>query len=60
MITYTDKNSELIAARENTYSGYSIQELESLLKGIIVKSKSKDSRRLAQHVQQELVNTKGY
>ncbi len=58
-VTSTDKNSELIAARENTYSGYSIQELESLLKGIIVESKSKDSRRLAQHVQQELVNTTG-
>lgn len=58
-VTSTDKNSELIAARENTYSGYSIQELESLLKGIIVESKSKDSRRLAQHVQQELVNATG-
>lgn len=58
-VASTDKNSELIAARENANSGYSIQELESLLKGIIVESKSKDSRRLAQHVQQELVNATG-
>lgn len=58
-VTSTDKNSELIAARENANSGYSIQELESLLKGIIVESKSKDSRRLAQHVQQEMVNATG-
>lgn len=58
-VTSTDKNSELIAARENANSGYSIQELESLLKGIIVESKSKDSRRLAQHVQQELVKATG-
>ena len=58
-VTSSDKNSELIAARENANSGYSIQELESLLKGIIVESKSKDSRRLAQHVQQEMINATG-
>lgn len=55
----TDKNAEIIAARENANSGYSIQELESLLKGLIVESKSKDSRRLAKHVQQELVAATG-
>ena len=55
----TDKNSEIIAARENANSGYSIQELESLLKGLIVESKSKDSRRLAKYVQQELVAATG-
>ncbi len=55
----TDKNAEIIAARENANSGYSIQELETLLKGLIVESKSKDSRRLARYVQQELVATTG-
>ena len=58
-VTSTDKNAEIIAARENANSGYSIQELESLLKGLIVESKSKDSRRLAKHVQQELVAATG-
>lgn len=58
-VTSTDKNAELIAARENANSGYSIQELESLLKGLIVESKSKDSRRLAEHVQRELVVATG-
>lgn len=55
----TDKNSDIIASRENANSGYSIQELESLLEGIIVESKSRDSRRLAKHVQQELVAATG-
>lgn len=55
----TDKNAEIIAARENANSGYSIQELETLLKGLIVESKSEDSRRLAAHVQQELVAATG-
>ena len=32
-VTSTDKASEDIAARENADSGYSIQELEALLKG---------------------------
>ncbi len=58
-VASTDKNAEIIAARENANSGYSIQELESLLKGLIVESKSKDSRRLAKHVQQELVAATG-
>ncbi len=58
-VTSTDKNAELIAARENANSGYSIQELESLLKGLIVESKSRDSRRLAEHVQRELVSATG-
>lgn len=58
-VTSTDKNAEIIAARENANSGYSIQELETLLKGLIVESKSKDSRRLAAHVQQELVASTG-
>lgn len=58
-VTSTDKNAELIAARENANSGYSIQELETLLKGLIVESKSEDSRRLAKHVQQELVAASG-
>ncbi len=58
-VTSTDKNAEIIAARENANSGYSIQELESLLKGLIVESKSEDSRRLAQHVQKELVAATG-
>ena len=40
-------------------SGYTIQELESLLKGLIVESKSKDSRRLAAHIQRELVAATG-
>lgn len=58
-VTSTDKDAEIIAARENANSGYSIQELESLLKGLIVESKSKDSRRLAKYVQQELVTATG-
>ena len=58
-VTSTDKDAELIAARENANSGYSIQELESLLKGLIVESKSEDSRRLAAHVQRELVSATG-
>lgn len=58
-VTSTDKDAELIAARENANSGYSIQELETLLKELIVESKSEDSRRLAKHVQQELVAATG-
>ncbi|MYF56166.1 tetratricopeptide repeat protein [Candidatus Poribacteria bacterium] len=58
-ITSSDKEAERIAARENANSGYTIQELESLLKGLIVESKSKDSRRLAAHIQRELVAETG-
>ncbi len=58
-VSSTDKASERIAARENANSGYSIQELESLLKEIIQESKSEDSRRLAEHVQRRLVQTTG-
>lgn len=54
-IDSTDKTSESIAERENANSGYSIQELETLLKGLIQESKSADSHRLAKYVQQELV-----
>lgn len=58
-VTSSDKASEGIAARENADSGYSIQELEELLKGIIQESKSEDSKRLAEHVQQALVQATG-
>ena len=58
-VTSTDKASEDIASRENADSGYSIQELEALLKGIIQESKSEDSKRLAKHVQQTLVQVTG-
>ena len=58
-VTSTDKASEKIAARENANSGYSIQELETLLTGLIRESKSEDSKRLARHVQQALVQTTG-
>lgn len=58
-VASTDKASEIIAARENVDSGYSIQELEKLLKGIIQESKSEDSRRLAGYVQQALVQATG-
>ena len=54
-VTSTDKASEKIAARENVNSGYSIQELETLLNGLIQESKSADSKRLARHVQDALV-----
>ncbi|MCG9130046.1 N-acetylmuramoyl-L-alanine amidase [Candidatus Poribacteria bacterium] len=54
-----DSTSEKIAARENMNSGYSIQELETLLKGLIQESKSEDSKRLAKHVQQSLVAATG-
>lgn len=58
-VNSTDKASETIAARENENSGYSIQELESLLQSLIQESKSEDSRRLAKHVQQRLVQVTG-
>ena len=58
-VTSTDKAAEKIAAKENANSGYSIQELETLLKGLIRESKSEDSKRLARHVQQSLVQTTG-
>ena len=58
-VTSADKASEDIAARENADSGYSIQELETLLKGIIQESKSEDSKRLARHIQQALVQATG-
>lgn len=58
-VSSTDKASEQIAARENANAGYSIQELESLLKGLIQESKSEDSKRLAEHVQQKLVQVTG-
>lgn len=58
-VASTDKASEIIAARENADSGYSIQELEKLLKGIIQESKSEDSRRLGGYVQQALVQATG-
>ena len=58
-VTSTDKASEKIAARENINSGYSIQELETLLEGLIRESKSEDSKRLARHMQQALVQTTG-
>ena len=58
-VTSTDEAAEKIAARENADSGYSIQELEKLLKGIIQESKSEDSKRLAKHIQQALVEATG-
>ena len=58
-VTSTDKASEKIAARENIDSGYSIQELETLLEGLIQESKSEDSERLAQSVQRALVRSTG-
>lgn len=58
-VTSTDKAAADIAARENADSGYSIQELEVLLKGILQESKSEDSKRLAKHVQQALVQATG-
>ena len=58
-VANTDKAAADIAARENADSGYSIQELEALLKGIIQESKSEDSKRLARHIQQALVQATG-
>ncbi|MXV72723.1 tetratricopeptide repeat protein [Candidatus Poribacteria bacterium] len=58
-VNSTDKASEKIAARENINSGYSIQELETLLAGLIRESKSEDSKRLAGHVQDALVQNTG-
>ncbi len=58
-ITSTDDAAEKVAARENIDSGYSIQELETLLEGLIRESKSEDSKRLAQSVQQALVQSTG-
>ena len=58
-VTSTDKASEKIAARENVNSGYSIQELETLVAGLMRESKSEDSKRLASHVQAALVQNTG-
>ena len=58
-VTSTDSAAEKIAARENINSGYNIQELETLLEGLIRESKSEDSKRLAQSVQQALVQSTG-
>lgn len=58
-VTSTDSASEKIAVRENINSGYSIQELDTLLENLIRESKSEDSRRLAQSVQQALVQSTG-
>ena len=58
-INSTDGDSERIAARENANSGYSLQELETLLKGLIQESKSGDSYRLAKEVQRELIAATG-
>lgn len=58
-VTSTDDAAEKVAARENIDSGYSIQELETLLEGLIRESKSEDSKRLAQYVQQALVQSTG-
>jgi len=58
-VNNTDKTAASLAERENANSGYSIQELETLLKGLIQESKSEDSHRLATHVQQELVTATG-
>ena len=58
-VTSTDDTAEKVAARENIDSGYSIQELETLLEGLIRESKSEDSKRLAQYVQRALVQSTG-
>ncbi len=58
-VNSTDKASEEIAARENMDSGYSIQELETLLNGLIRESKSEDSNRLARHIQATLIQQTG-
>lgn len=58
-ITSTDDAAEKVAARENIDSGYSIQELDTLLEGLIRQSKSEDSKRLARYVQQALVHSTG-
>lgn len=58
-VASTDKAAEGIAARENADSGYSIQELNTLLKGLVQESKSADSQRLATAVQKELIRATG-
>ena len=58
-VASTDKASEGIAARENADSGYSIQELNTLLEGLVQESKSADSQRLATAVQKELIRATG-
>ena len=58
-VNSSDSAAEALAMRENADSGYSIQELETLLKGIIQQSKSGDSRRLATQIQNALVKTTG-
>lgn len=58
-VTSTDEAAEALAARENADSGYSIQELETLLKGIIQESKSEDSKHLATAIQRAMIQATG-
>ena len=53
----SDETAKRTAARENSGAGYGIKELDKLVARILRESKSVESRRLAQCVQAELVNS---
>ena len=53
----SDETAQRTAARENSGAGYGIKELDKLVAKILKESKSVESRRLAQCVQAQLVNS---
>ena len=53
----SDEKAQRTAARENSGSGFSIKELDKLVTRILKETKSEESRRLAQCVQSELVDS---
>lgn len=53
----SDETAQRTAARENSGAGFSIKELDKLVTRILKESKSEESRRLAQCVQSELVDS---
>lgn len=55
----SDTSASETAARENIGASYSIQELDLLVSTILHESKSKESQRLAECVQSELIHATG-
>lgn len=53
----SDETAQRTAARENSGAGYGIKELDKLVTKILKESKGVESRRLAQCVQAQLVNS---
>jgi N-acetylmuramoyl-L-alanine amidase len=53
----SDESAKITAMRENVGSGYSVEELDELVGKILKESKSAESRRLAQFIQDALVHS---